>query len=202
MDLSKPYSQACENNKEAILTVLKKELRNAYRVLEVGSGTGQHAVYFSEQMPQLDWQTADRLEYHAGINQWLQAAQHANFRQPIALDVGSYDWASAQYDAVFCANTLHIMGLDQVKGFVRRVGEALSEKGRFLVYGPFNYAGKYTSASNARFDQWLKQQDVESAIRDFEQVNSLANEGGLVLREDYTMPANNRLLVWEKQSES
>lgn len=200
MGLNKPFSQACENNKRAILSVLEHALSDATWVLEIGSGTGQHSVYFAEKLPHLVWQTADLPEYHDAIRQWLGDARLANVRAPFALNVEFYDWHSAQYDAIFSANTLHIMGLDQVKIFVRNVAHALNAGGRFIAYGPFNYDGEYTSESNARFDQYLKQQNSVSAIRDFEQINALATEGGLKLAQDYAMPANNRLLVFESPS--
>jgi len=196
----KPFSQACENNKTAILEVLKTELADCKQVLEVGSGTGQHAVYFAEHLPHLNWQTSDQVSYHAGIRQWLADSELENVHAPLHLDVRDYAWGEAVYDAVFTANSLHIMALESAQHFVGQVGRALSSGGCFVAYGPFNYNGAYTSESNARFDTWLERQDPLSAIRDFEVLDRTARSGGLSLSGDYTMPANNRLLVWRKLS--
>ena len=180
------------------MEVLESELVTASHVLEVGSGTGQHAVHFAKRLPHLVWQTSDRIEYHSGINQWLEMAGLTNIKPPVALDVRYYDWEKLKYDAVFTANSLHIMALESAEIFVSNVARALASEGCFLVYGPFNYDGQYTSASNARFDQWLAQQNPRSAIRDFEQVDVWARSGGLHLHRDIIMPANNRLLIWKK----
>lgn len=198
--MDKPFSQACENNKAAILAVLQAELADSKRVLEVGSGTGQHAVHFAEHLPQLIWQTSDQAQNHRGIKQWLAESNLSNAQAPLQLDVRDHDWGKVAYDAVFTANSLHIMALESAQHFVRNVTRALPDGGRFLAYGPFNYKGDYTSESNARFDVWLKQQDPQSAIRDFEMLDQYARSGGLRLSQDYTMPANNRLLVWRKSS--
>lgn len=196
--MEKPFSQSCENNKAPILAQLKTELTGARRVLEVASGTGQHAVYFAASLPHLHWQTSDLGANHAGIRMWLDDAGLSNLSAPIELDVCEYDWGEEQYDAVFTANSLHIMPLAAALHFVRRVADALLPGGRFIAYGPFNYDGHYTSESNARFDSWLKQQNSHSAIRHFEQLDQQAQAAGLVLLQDYEMPANNRLLVWSK----
>lgn len=196
--MSKPFSQSCENNKGPILERLILELAQSRDVLEIGSGTGQHAVHFAAAMPQLLWQTSDLPENHAGISLWLDEAGLDNIVAPISLDVGQYHWGSDLYDAVFTANSLHIMAWEAALHFVSQVAEALTEGGRFIAYGPFNYAGQYTSDSNRRFDQWLKQQNPLSAIRDFEQLDEAAGKAGMTLWQDYPMPANNRLLVWRK----
>lgn len=198
----KPWSQACENNKAPILEKLRSLLPASARILEVGSGTGQHAVHFAAQMPGWRWQTADQLQYHAGIHKWLDTVDLENVLAPIPLDVRDYDWARKQYDLVFTANSLHIMSLPSAQQFLRAVSAALKPDGLFIAYGPFNYAGAYSSESNARFDQWLKQQHPESAIRDFEAMNQQAESGGLSLLHDFAMPANNRLLVWKRADKS
>jgi cyclopropane fatty-acyl-phospholipid synthase-like methyltransferase len=198
--IEKPFSQACENNKAAILDVLKTELAGSRKVLEVGSGTGQHAVYFAKHLPHVCWQTSDQAHYHSGIEQWLAESSLSNVQEPLRLDVRDYAWGETRYDAVFTANSLHIMALASALYFVSQVAMALPAGGCFLAYGPFNYDGKYTSESNARFDVWLKQQDPKSAIRDIEVLDESARSGGLKLVGDYTMPANNRLLVWRKRS--
>ena len=197
---TKPFSQSCENNKDPILVVLKRITKSVSTVLEVGSGTGQHAVYFAEQLPHLDWQTSDQPSYHLGIKQWLDEADLPNTRPPVELDVRNYAWGERQYDMVFTANTLHIMSHDAAAHFMCNVAKALHPTGIFVAYGPFNYAGNYTSESNAQFDAWLKQQDSRSGIRDIQFLEQCAEKGGLQLIEDNQMPANNRLLVWRKHA--
>lgn len=198
-DVNKPCSEACENNKRPILAVIAPLLKNSRSVLEIGSGTGQHAVFFAENMPQLIWHTTDREENHAAINQWLEDAGLENIRAPLALDVCRDDWPVSEFDAVFSANTAHIMNWDQVKCMFAGVGRLLADQGLFLLYGPFNYNNDYTSDSNRRFDAWLKANDPRSGIRNFEDLQGLAEEAALQLIEDFPMPANNRILCWQKR---
>lgn len=193
----KPFSEACEENKQPILEELKRLFADAKEVLEVGSGTGQHALYFAEGLPHLYWQTSDRIENHAGICAWLDESPLSNTGRPVALDV-SDDWPLRQFDAVFSANTTHIMAWPEVECLFRGVGSGLAEGGCFALYGPFNYSGEYTSDSNRHFDTWLKQRDPKSGIRDFTQLNALADKHGLAFQEDIEMPVNNRILVWRK----
>jgi len=196
--MEKPFSQACENNKEPILAVLERHLGAARHVLEIGSGTGQHAVYFAARLPHLVWQTSDLAIHHDGILAWIESAQLGNVRPPLVLDVGVQPWPIDVTDAVFSANTAHIMSWPMVEALVAGVGRVLAPGGRFCLYGPFNYEGRYTSESNARFDEWLRLRDPASAIRDFEAVDELARKAGLQRLEDNAMPANNRLLVWRR----
>jgi cyclopropane fatty-acyl-phospholipid synthase-like methyltransferase len=195
----KPYSESCDQNKYPILEVLKKEFVHAKHVLEIGSGTGQHAVFFGSQFPEIIWQTSDRLEYHAGIQQWLADSRLVNVLPPIELDVALDHWPDQTYDAIFSANTAHIMSAPEVEHMLKGVGKLLTTGGRFCLYGPFNYHGEYTSESNASFDQWLKNRDPLSGIKDIAQLTQWAEQAGLVLVEDYEMPVNNRILVWVKQ---
>ena len=198
--IDKPYSESCEQNRAPILAVLREVFADRRRLLEIGSGTGQHAVYFAPELPHLLWQTGDVAQYHPGIRLWLAEAALPNVLAPIALDVNDTGWHSGRYDAVFSANTLHIMSWPEVERFFAGVGTVLEPGGVLVVYGPFNYNGNYTSDSNARFDAWLKQRDPASGVRDFEAVNALAKSQGLVLQQDIAMPANNRSLVWQKMS--
>ncbi len=198
--MERPFSQACENNKDAILSVIQRHFQSIDYVLEVGSGTGQHAVYFAEQLPHLTWQTADQREYHDGIKAWLDWAQRDNLKSPLELDVNQ-PWPVPSTPAIFSANTVHIMSWPEVENFFQAIRLVLEPDGIFCLYGPFNYRGEYTSESNAGFDQWLKRRDLLSGIRDFEAVNSLAADAGLTLLEDNAMPANNRCLVWKKELE-
>jgi cyclopropane fatty-acyl-phospholipid synthase-like methyltransferase len=194
----KPFSEACEENKRPILGVLKRLFVDVQEVLEVGSGTGQHAVYFAEAMPHLYWQTSDRDENHPGIRAWLEEKSLSNTGYPLQLNV-TEDWPARTYDAVFSANTTHIMSWSEVEHFFQGVGQVLRRDGYFVLYGPFNFAGTYISESNRQFDQWLQQRDPLSGIRNFEDLDALATQQGLVFAEDIEMPVNNRILVWRKR---
>jgi SAM-dependent methyltransferase len=194
----KPYSESCEQNREPILNVLRAELNGHSRLLEIGSGTGQHAVYFAPDFPCLEWQTSDVSAYHAGIHAWLEDAESGNILPPLTLDVCRDPWPDNAFDAIFSANTVHIMSWPEVECLFTGVGKVLEPGGIFCLYGPFNYAGQFTSESNARFEHWLKARDPLSGIKDFEALEQLAAKAGMELKEDYEMPANNRMLVWLK----
>lgn len=194
----KPFADSSEQNKTPIYAVLKQYLHKLESVLEIGSGTGQHAVFFAEQFPHLTWIASDRAEYHAGINMWLEDAGLANTQGPLLLDVNQSNWPIKQVDAVFSANTVHIMGWSSVENMFVGIGQVLNSKGVFCLYGPFNYNGQFSSESNARFDLWLKQRDPVSGVRDFEALQILAKKAGLEFVDDIEMPANNRVLVWRK----
>ncbi|MDD3519078.1 MAG: DUF938 domain-containing protein, partial [Chromatiales bacterium] len=194
----KPFAESCEQNRLPILDVLRVEFATASRVLEIGSGTGQHAVFFAAELPHLTWQTSDLPETHAGIQAWLDDARLPNVLPPFALDVRAGTWPEEPYDAVFSANAVHIMGWDAVEAMFEGIGRVLDESGVLALYGPFNYGGRYTSESNARFDQWLRARDPASGIRDFEALDALARAAGLSLASDHAMPANNRTLVWRR----
>lgn len=197
----KPYSEACERNKEPILEVLETALARAASVLEIGSGTGQHAVHFGAAMPHLAWQTSDLADNHAGIRLWLEESGLANVRAPLALNVSDNHWPAGNVDAMFTANTLHIMSWDQVGCLFTGAGRILNPGGSFCIYGPFNYNGAHTSDSNARFDAMLRARDPQSGIRNFEDVQNLGLKNGLKFEADHAMPANNRLLVFAKTRE-
>jgi cyclopropane fatty-acyl-phospholipid synthase-like methyltransferase len=194
----KPFSESSAENREPIIAVLREVFADCHKVLEIGSGTGQHAVYFGAELSHLSWQTADLPQHHAGIRMWLEEAALPNVLAPIALDVNRTDWLDGRYDAVFSANTLHIVSWPEVEKFFAGVGTVLQPGGVLAVYGPFNYDGQFTSPSNARFDQWLKNRDPASGVRDFEAVDALAREQNLILQRDIAMPVNNRTLVWRR----
>lgn len=197
MVTEKPFAPSCERNQGPILEVLRRHLGGTRRVLEVGSGTGQHAVRFAAAMSWLAWQCSDRTDNLPGIASWLDEAGLPNTPPAIELDVDG-SWPDGGFDAVFTANSLHIMGWSQVEAFFAGVGKVLEEDGLLIVYGPFNYGGAFTSDSNRAFEQWLKDRDPASGIRDFEAVDALARGIGLMLVEDNAMPANNRCLVWRR----
>lgn len=196
--MNKPFAESCEQNKHIILDVLKEEFSNVNNVLEIGSGTGQHAVFFAESLTHLNWQCSDRTSELSGINVWLNEANLTNLPSPLALDVLSSQWPNKKYDAVFSANAVHIMSWQAVEAMFKGLKNCLEEHAVICLYGPFNYDGKFTSESNARFDQWLKQRDPLSGIRDISDLNKLAAQCDLTPSNDYAMPANNRMLCWQK----
>ena len=185
----KPFSGACERNREPILAILKRVFADRTHVLEIGSGTGQHAAYFAAELPHLVWQASDVAENLPGIRQWVSDPA------PIELDVDR-EWPALTVDAVFSANTCHIMSWPQVERLFSGVGRVLPASGIFALYGPFSYHGNHTSESNARFDAMLRRTDPASGLRDFDDVCALAKRAGLKLAQDNAMPANNRMLVW------
>lgn len=197
MPAAKPYSDACDRNQEPILEVLRRRFADRHHVLEIGSGTGQHAVHFAAALPHLTWQTSDLESNLAGIRLWLEEAGLPNLPQPIPLDVTG-PWPDARFDAMFTANTLHIMGWAEVCALFEALPDVLTPDAVLIVYGPFNYEGCFSSPSNASFDQWLKQRSAQSGIRDFAAVDELARAAGLAMVEDRPMPANNRTIIWRR----
>lgn len=198
-----PYSEACERNKGPILEVLRRWLETSPGiVLEIGAGTGQHAVHFARHLPQLTWQPTEQAENLAVLATRISAEGPCNLLPPIELDVARLPWPSDDdgLDAVFTANTFHIMSWPEVQAFFKGVARVLRRDGLLFVYGPFRYGGQYTSYSNHSFDNALHERDPRSGIRDFEAVNALAVAAGLALLEDAAMPANNQTLVWRKVS--
>jgi cyclopropane fatty-acyl-phospholipid synthase-like methyltransferase len=191
-------SEACERNKGPILAVLAGELDASRAVLEIGSGTGQHAVHFATHLPHLTWQPSDVRAQLPPLIERLAREAPPNVRAPVALDVRDDPWPLAGFDAVFSANSLHIMAWSAVREFFRGTGAVLRAGGVLCVYGPVRYRGEYTSESNAQFDLWLKARDPQSGIRDFEALDELALAQGLRLRADHAMPANNQTLVWRR----
>jgi cyclopropane fatty-acyl-phospholipid synthase-like methyltransferase len=197
--MNKPYAESADQNKDAILAVLRQEFQSCRSVLEIGSGTGQHAIYFASHLLHLTWQTSERAEHLPGIQLWLQEANLENIRAPIELDVDMPKWpVVGEVDGVFSANTAHIMSEASALRMLSGVARVLEPGGRFCLYGPFQYDGQHTSESNIRFDAWLKSRDPQSGVRDANQLAQHAASEGLSLVRDHAMPANNRILVWEK----
>tara|TARA_B100000768_G_scaffold18026_1_gene16434 strand:- start:6662 stop:7255 length:594 start_codon:yes stop_codon:yes gene_type:complete len=195
--LEKPFSAACERNQEDIARRLQRVFKNTRCVLEIGSGSGQHAVCFAPRLPWLEWHTSDLTHCHSGIMQWLKAVPNANLHPPIALDVCN-PWPQIGHDAIFTANTVHIMPWRAVRHLFLGATETLPSRGLLCLYGPFIYTRKSLAASNKRFDEQLKQRDPTQGLRYVEALDRLAKRSGLELVADMTMPTNNQLLVWQK----
>jgi cyclopropane fatty-acyl-phospholipid synthase-like methyltransferase len=193
-----PYSEACERNRHPILEVLCTAFAYRRRVLEVGAGTGQHAVHFARHLPWLAWQPTDRREYLAGLAARVAVEGPPNLAGPVELDVLASPWPGFEADAVFSANTLHIMSWQGVEALFAGLSTLLPAGGVLAVYGPIHYGGRATSDSNAAFDSMLRERDPDSGVRDFEAVDALAQAAGLELQADHAMPANNRLVVWRR----
>lgn len=193
-----PFSQPSENNKQVILDILRRHLSEGDSVLEIGGGTGQHAVFFAGQFSKLHWQSSDIISNVDSLNLRITAAQLPNLPSAITLDANQSRWDCPASNVIFSANSLHIMSADSVGNFFAGAGRTLQKNGLLFVYGPFKYEGEFTTESNARFDLWLKDRDSRSGIRDFEWVMELAEASGLGLLEDNAMPANNQMLVWKK----
>ncbi|WP_432474438.1 DUF938 domain-containing protein [Amphritea sp. HPY] len=192
------YSVASERNQEVILAILRQLLRVDEQVLEIGSGSGQHSIHFCRALPDITWNPSELENNLVALAANLKQAGIANINRPLALDVSWSHWPVTDLSAVYTANTLHIVSWQQVEALFEGVGRCLKSQGLLIIYGPFRYAGQFTTPSNAEFDRWLRLQDSASGIRDFEAVQRLAERQGLVLLADHAMPANNQLLVWER----
>lgn len=196
----KPYSAASERNRGPILEVLRAHFADRRKVLEIGSGSGQHAVHFAAALPQLTWQSSDRAQNVPGIGAWLHAAALPNTPPPLILDVADGPWPATPYDAIFSANTLHIMAWPEVEKLFAGLRNCTDAGTKLVIYGPFNVDGCYTSASNAAFDRSLRATDPRMGIRDAAAVDKLAVRAGFTLLADIAMPANNLCRVWERQA--
>ena len=194
-----PFSAACERNKDPILEVLRLRFADRTQVLEIGSGTGQHAVYFARQLGHLAWHPTEQLAYLTDLTERVKAEGPANLRAPTVLDVRQAVWPVRGADAIFTANTLHIMSWPEVMALFKGIATVLAPGGVLCIYGPFRYAGRYTSESNEEFDRMLQERDPESGLRDIEAVSLLADQYGLHLDADFDLPANNRLLAFIKE---
>jgi SAM-dependent methyltransferase len=197
--MNKPTSDACDRNREPILKVLQDFItRDDRRLLEIGSGTGQHAVYFAPHFPQLEWHPTDTSDKLKGIKLWMHEAGAPNIQPPVRLEVGKDDFPKVKFDVVFTANTFHIMHWKEGKSLIKLLGHRLREGSRAIFYGPFKYEGQFTSPSNEAFDRNLKQSDPLSGIRSFEDVNNAMIKNGFELVEDIDMPANNQMLIYSR----
>lgn len=197
--MEKPNAPSAEQNREPILAVLRDVFADRHQVLEVGSGTGQHAIHFCAQLPHLTWQTSDRPDFLPGIRAWLDEAALPNVLPPFELDVLGA-WPNVRYDAVYSANTLHIMSWAAVKALFAGLPSVLAPGGLLFIYGPFMVNGSHTSESNAAFDRSLREKAPHQGVRDVTVVDALARQAGLELLDQREMPSNNRCLIWRMSS--
>jgi hypothetical protein len=198
MTQGKPFSQACENNKQVILEKLAAVFSSPGTILEIGTGTGQHAVHFAGNLLHVTWQPSDHPSNYQLCEPRLAEARLPNINKPLALDVSDSDWQLPPVNGAFSANTAHIMSWLEVEAMFRGVAANLQQGEAFCLYGPFNYGGTFTSASNQQFDASLRRQKPTMGIRDMDDLEQISSENGLILESDFEMPANNRLLVWRK----
>ena len=197
--MSKPYAPSCDRNREAIEQVFYKIIKVSHkRLIEIGSGTGQHAVYLAPKWPHLQWVTSDRRQQHEGIKMWLKEANCENLKGPIELEIGKNQIPKYEFDVLFLANVLHIISWHNVQLLIKMIGESFGPESELIFYGPFNYNGEYTSLSNEKFDLWLKSKDQNRGIRSFEDISKALKQVGFILVNDYAMPANNRILHFKK----
>lgn len=195
----KPYSPACDRNKDPILEVLRDVILDSdRRLLEIGSGTGQHAVYFASNFPKVEWYPTDVSANLKGISMWMSEAKLNNIQPPQRVEIGKDELPKLKFDLVFTANTFHIMHWKECKSLIKQFGGRLREGARVVIYGPFKYQGNFTSPSNEEFDKTLKKRDPLSGIRNFEDVNNAMIKNGFELMMDVPMPANNQTLVYRR----
>ncbi len=202
MNSDKQFSPACERNREPILAILREIFATRSHVLEIGSGSGQHAVHFAPALPHLRWQSSDLATNHASILAWQAEFPSANLAAPLLLDMQETNWpnalANAGIDAIFSANTCHIMPWHCVQHFLRGAAQLLPSGGLLAIYGPFNEHGAFTSESNAQFDASLRERNPQMGIRDKVDLQHIASAHHLHFVQDFAMPANNQLLLWQK----
>lgn len=192
-----PHSPASDRNRKPICQVLRRWLPDQARVLEIGSGSGQHAVYFCDRIPGLHWQATELAEHMAGLRLRL-AVEGSQLPAPMELDVRQADWPEGPYDAIFTANTLHIMPWDHTPVLIRQSAKRLVPGGLLVIYGPFQYQGRHTADSNRQFDHSLTNRDPAMGVRDAVAVSRLAEMHGLIAEADIAMPANNRILIFRQ----
>ncbi len=197
--MEKSFSEACEKNKESILKVLREIIGpQNRRLLEIGSGTGQHAVFLAPFFPHIEWTCSDRKSVLPAMNRRIEESGVSNIRPSFVFEVGKDDFPRLHVDLVFTANTFHIMHWKECKTLIKQLGNRLQKNAKVIIYGPFNYEGKFTAPSNDEFDQWLKSHDPQSGIRSFEDVHKAMIKQGFEFVKDYEMPANNRMLIFNR----
>ncbi len=194
------YSPAAEKNKTPVLEVLRERLAPTARVLEVGSGSGQHALHFTEALPELRWQPTEHPAVMPALEANLGAAGREAILPPLALDLAADSWPIGPFDGVYAANVMHIVSVPLGEALLRGAASVLGEGGQLLLYGPYRFGGAFTTESNAEFDQWLKARDPASGVRDFEAAAAAAEAVGLVFADNRAMPSNNQLLCFRRRA--
>ena len=197
--MDKYHAESTIRNRNPILGILKKEIEGSKKLLEIGSGTGQHAAYFSKKMPQILWQTSDRSINHESINYWIKKYNLKNLLLPLDIEIGVNEKnINDIFDCVFSSNTSHIMSLENVKRLFALVGKVLNKNGKFFLYGPFKINLEFTTRSNEDFHQKLKAENKLMGLRDIEELDKYAIENNMQNHAFYEMPANNYLSIWKK----
>ena len=191
------YSQAAENNKAPIADILGRHLPPNGTVLEIGSGAGQHALHMSNTFPGITWLPSEREAVIPILRANLALYGSNNIQLPLSLDLADFSWSGDPVDVVYAANVMHIVSESLGERLVQLAAEALKPSGLLMLYGPYKYDGQFTTESNATFDQWLKDRDPASGLRDFGALIATAQCTGLTLTQDYAMPANNQMLIFE-----
>lgn len=194
----KPFAPACERNQQAILEAITPFLQNTKHVLEIGSGTGQHAIFFASHLPHINWQTSDVVANHPGIMAWIKSASVKNVLKPLTFDVNENILPAAEYDVVFTANTFHIMSWTEVVKCLEKASQALKNGGLLIVYGPFIFSDIETAPSNMAFDAQLKKQKCTMGLRTFADLQSVCKRNRLMFSKKIIMPANNFILAFKK----
>lgn len=194
--MNKPFSPSADRNKGPILNVLQQELTPGQMVLELGSGTGQHACFFAEALPEITWQPTELEQNIAGIHHWIAEKKLSNILEPLTLDVDAQPWPVSTAQICFTCNTFHIVSMQSVRSIFEGCIAVLNHGGKLCVYGPFSIDGQHTSSGNAQFDQQLRADDLESGIRDLSRLDEIAQQIGYSAYRKIAMPANNFLVVW------
>ncbi|WP_082892431.1 DUF938 domain-containing protein [Qipengyuania flava] len=196
----KRHAPATARNSEPLAEVLAEELPDRGLVLEIASGSGEHAVFLARRFPALDWQPSDvDLEALASVDAWAAEAAVANLRPAIALDAAQVNWPIAAADAVLCVNMVHISPWSAAVGLFTGAGRILTSGAPLVLYGPFIEPGRETAPSNLAFDQSLKQRNSEWGLRSTADLDALAADHGLRRTARHAMPANNLVLVYRRE---
>jgi SAM-dependent methyltransferase len=201
LSTSRQSAPAAERNRDPILAVLRRVLPPTGLVLEIASGTGQHAAHFAAALPEIDWQPSDTTpEARASVEAWRVHTALPNLRAPLDLDVMREPWPIVAADAVVCINMIHIAPWAAAQALMAGAGRVLGAGGVLYLYGPYRRNGAHTAESNDMFDRQLKSRNPEWGVRDMEAVADLAAQQGFVLSEVVEMPANNFSVVFRKEA--
>lgn len=197
----KPHAPSCDRNQEPIFEALLPLLKNKKSLLEIGSGTGQHAIFMAPKLPHLTWTLSDLKGRHRGMSLWLREKLILNIRGPVHYEAGVTEFPNAlkSFDVVFTSNTLHIMPWTSCMNLFDDLGKNLEQDALFIAYGAFKYGGEFTTESNKEFESWLKERDPKAGLKDFEKIKDELKKRSFELLDDISMPASNQLLVFKKK---